>query len=160
MCEFHLVYPLLLSDPRPTPGRGIEWAEIDDAELPLFGDTRRDDLPPAPQFGQPVVAVRAQGHAPAPVAAAAVAGRPRSLSEQRAAEWDMTREEARRTIDAAAQARLVDMGFERAACVRALELSGGNVDGALADLITQQEQEQARARHSAWIQGALVGPCF
>ena len=44
------------------------------------------------------------------------------------------------------------MGFERAACVRELEASGGSVDGALARLITQGEEEQrqqqqARAPH-------------
>ena len=34
----------------PTHGRRIAWDEIDRAELPLFGDTRRGDLPPPPRF--------------------------------------------------------------------------------------------------------------
>ena len=34
----------------PTRGRHIGWDEIDGAELPLFGDTRRRELPPSPRF--------------------------------------------------------------------------------------------------------------
>ena len=34
----------------PSEGRHIGWDEIDGAQLPLFGDTRRADLPPAPAF--------------------------------------------------------------------------------------------------------------
>ena len=47
---------------------------------------------------------------------------------------------------ATALARLVDMGFERAACVRELEVSRGSVDRALARLITQQEEEEQLQR--------------
>ena len=34
----------------PTRDRCITWDEIDGAELPLFGDTRRKELPPSPRF--------------------------------------------------------------------------------------------------------------
>ena len=38
------------------------------------------------------------------------------------------------------------MGFERAACVRELEVSRGSVDRALERLIAQQEEEQQEQR--------------
>ena len=45
----HDANPTLL-DTTPTAGRSIRWEEIDTAEMPLFGDTRREDLPPPPNF--------------------------------------------------------------------------------------------------------------
>ena len=96
----------------PTRGRHIAWDEIDGAELPLFGDTRRSELPPNPRFE------------------VAVGGEDGAAGE---AEGDEVR-------------RLRAMGFERAACVLAVE-SSNDAEEALAQLLALQARTAA-ARQS------------
>ena len=57
--ELRATFPTLL-DGIPTPGRSIDWDEIDVAVMPVFGGTNIIDLPPMPAFDLAEGALRAE----------------------------------------------------------------------------------------------------